>query len=160
MKEATDNPFGWPVMIVISCILCVCFTGACQILTHPSVSLLFYLQEPQYHHRKVRQHSVSHLCIPVLRWDAVCVCVFLFSLMRWKTFHGFVDVDLKLSLSVFLLQNNLFDYKVNHSHPLTPRLNYPTILQWQTAHSRCLCNAFCESHVQTNHCSVSTPPHT
>ena len=104
------------------------------------VSSLFYLQIPLCHHKKVRRHSISHLWIPIRFSEGwhVCmccpVCVFVwrseFLLMRWKTFHGVVDVDLKLSLLVFLLQNNLFDYKVNHSHPLTPRLNYPALPQW------------------------------
>ena len=29
--------------------------------------------------------------------------------------------------AAFFLHNNLFDYKVNHSHPLTLRLNYPAM---------------------------------
>lgn len=61
---------------VISCILCVCCTAACQLLTHSSVSPLFYLQIPQCHHKKVRQHSISHLWIPMhFEMGGMCVCV-------------------------------------------------------------------------------------
>lgn len=120
--------------------MCLVYSSLSAPNTFLCVSSLFYLQIPLCHHKKVRRHSISHLLIPIRFSEGwrVCVCcpvcVFVwcseFLLMRWKTFHGVVDVDLKLSHLVFLLQNNLFDYKVNHLHPLTPRLNYPARPQW------------------------------
>lgn len=60
---------------VISCILCLSAPN-----TFLCVSPLFYLQIPPCHRKKVRQHSISHLWIPVCfqMWVccSACPCVF------------------------------------------------------------------------------------
>lgn len=110
----------------------VCCT-ACQLLTHCSSLLSTDTTVSSQKGKTLLNQSPTDpqgFLTRVLR----CVC-FHFLLMRWKSFHGGVDVDLNLSHSVFLLHNKLFDYKVNHWHPLTPRRNDCAVHEWSTAHS-------------------------
>lgn len=83
-------------------------TSACQLLTRSSVSSLLSTDttvSSQKGKTSLNQSPVGP-CAYSDGWcgcASLCVCVHSqFLLIRWKTFHGVVDVDWKLSHSVFL----------------------------------------------------------
>lgn len=98
----------------------------------------------------VDSHSLSEGCARVALNAGALSQVFGNELR--KGFHGAAEVDSKLSFwGLFVCRNSLFDYKVNQSHPLTLRLNYPATTESPQSVFKI---AFCATYVKTNHSCV------